>query len=262
MLYLFVLSQLPKTASHFSEVALEFKGGWILREIIFDTETTGLDKNEDRIIEIGCVEMDKRFLTGRHFHVYINPDGRPVHPDAFAVHGISDTQLADKPKFCDIAQDFLKFIEGAKLVAHNAMFDMGFINAELMRMHLEPIANERVVDTLAIARRKHPMGPNNLDALCKRYGIDNSHRQLHGALLDAEILSHVYIELMGGKQGALSLGAAKNHSEKKGKIEATAGISVRKIPLPPRLSEAEIEAHHAYLAKMGKTPLWYKNEPQ
>jgi len=229
-----------------------------MREIIFDTETTGLDKNEDRIIEIGCVEMEKRFLTGRHFHVYINPDGRSVHPDALAVHGISDEQLADKPKFADIAEDFLEFIEGAKLVAHNAMFDMGFINAELGRINKEPITNDRVVDTLGLARRKHPMGPNNLDALCKRYGIDNSHRQLHGALLDAEILSHVYIELIGGKQGALMLSTDREKAAKATKIQSASQNMTRSRELPPRLSKAEIEAHHAYLASMKKTPLWYK----
>jgi len=234
-----------------------------LREIIFDTETTGLDKNDDRIIEIGCVEMEKRFLTGRHFHVYINPDGRKIHPDALAIHGISDEQLADKPKFTDIAQDFLEFIDGAKLVAHNAMFDMGFINAELIRSGFEPIANDRVVDTLAIARRKHPMGPNNLDALCKRYGIDNSHRQLHGALLDAEILSHVYIELAGGKQGALSLDA-KSRQDK----TAQAGnnrvdkMPARPSPLVPRLTKEEIAAHYAYLTQMKTPPLWYSKRPQ
>jgi len=227
-----------------------------LREIIFDTETTGLDKNQDRIIEIGCVEMEKRFLTGRHFHVYINPDGRAVHQDALAVHGISDEQLADKPKFAEIAEDFLEFIEGAKLVAHNAMFDIGFINAELDRLNIEPIAHDRIIDTLSIARRKHPMGPNNLDALCKRYGIDNAHRQLHGALLDAEILSHVYIELMGGKQGSFSLGASKHKQAKKGQNQAAKSL-VRPCSLAPRLSEAEIQAHHAYLAQMRTTPLWY-----
>jgi len=233
-----------------------------MREIIFDTETTGLDKNEDRIIEIGCVEMEKRFLTGRHFHVYINPDGRAVNPDALAVHGISDEQLADKPKFGAIAQDFLEFIEGAKLVAHNAMFDMGFINAELARLGFDPIPNSRVIDTLSIARRKHPMGPNNLDALCKRYGIDNSHRQLHGALLDAEILSHVYIELIGGKQGALSLNTSQQ-ANRADKNAATVNKPLKRPhALPPRLSAEEIEAHHAYLAQMAKPPLWYKGTDQ
>jgi len=233
-----------------------------MREIIFDTETTGLDKNEDRIIEIGCVEMENRFLTGRHFHVYINPDGRRIHADAVAIHGISDEQLADKPKFVDIARDFLEFIEGAKLVAHNALFDMGFINAELDRLNLDPIPNDRVVDTLTIARRKHPMGPNNLDALCKRYGIDNSHRQLHGALLDAEILSHVYIELIGGKQGALSLNGSANIDQKEKNIQQVGKLHLRPTPLPSRLNAQDIEAHHAYLAKMEKKPLWYKVEPQ
>jgi len=229
-----------------------------MREIIFDTETTGLDKNEDRIIEIGCVEMEKRFLTGRHFHVYINPDGRAVHPDALAVHGISNEQLADKPKFGAIAQDFLDFIDGAKLVAHNAMFDMGFINAELARLDLDTIPNDRVIDTLSIARRKHPMGSNTLDALCKRYGIDNSHRRLHGALLDAEILSHVYIELIGGKQGALSLNTSQQASIADKNTATVSKPLKRPASLPSRLSVEERQAHHAYLANMAKTPLWYK----
>ncbi len=155
-----------------------------MREIIFDTETTGLDRLDDRVIEIGGVELINRFPTGRTFHVYINPEGKTVHPDALAVHGISNEQLADKSLFAGVLHDFLDFIDGAKLIAHNAMFDMGFINAELNRLGHPPIHNDRVVDTLALARRKHPMGPNSLDALCRRYGIDNSHRTMHGALLE------------------------------------------------------------------------------
>jgi len=229
-----------------------------MREIIFDTETTGLDKTQDRVIEIGCVEMEDQSLTGRNFHCYINPDGREVHEGALAIHGISNEQLIDKPKFAEIAEDFLKFIEGAKLVAHNALFDLGFINAELARINQTPIEIDRVIDTLAIARRKHPMGPNTLDALCKRYGINNSHRTLHGALLDAEILADVYIELTGGKQRALGLnhtGANKNHAAENN-IQHI--LPQRPTPLRPRLTIEEQAAHQALLAKIGKNALWYR----
>ncbi len=147
-----------------------------MREIVFDTETTGLERLEDRVIEIGGVELINKFPTGRTFHKYINPQGRQVHAEALAVHGISNEQLLDKPTFAEILDEFLEFFDGAKLVAHNAMFDLGFINAELARLGQAEIQVERVVDTLALARRKHPMGPNSLDALCKRYGIENGHR--------------------------------------------------------------------------------------
>jgi len=176
-----------------------------MREIVFDTETTGLDNRADRVIEIGGIELVNRFPTGNTFHEYINPQGRPVHPEALAIHGISDAQLAGKPTFPEIAARFIEFIDGAHLVAHNATFDMGFINMEFERIGHPAVGLERVVDTLAIARRKHPMGPNSLDALCRRYGIDNSHRTRHGALLDSELLAEVYIELIGGKQFALGL---------------------------------------------------------
>lgn len=230
-----------------------------MREIVFDTETTGLARLEDRVIEIGGVEMVNRFLTGRTFHVYINPQGKEVHPDALAVHGISNEQLVDKPVFADIVDDFLAFFDGAKLVAHNAMFDLGFINAELDRLGREPIGTDRIVDTLALARRRNPMGPNTLDALCRRYGIDNSHRTLHGALLDSEILAEVYIELIGGKQTALGLNSDSNQdsSAQSGgaqKIE----LSKRPAPLASRVSEAEKAAHDALVAKMGDKAIWKK----
>lgn len=230
-----------------------------MREIIFDTETTGLERLEDRVIEIGGVEMVDRFLTGRTFHVFINPQGRQVHPDALAVHGISNEQLKDKPVFADIVEDFLEFFDGAKLVAHNASFDMGFINAELDRLGLPPIGNDRVIDTLALARRKHPMGPNTLDALCRRYGIDNSHRTLHGALLDSEILAEVYIELIGGKQTALGLNNDMNDGSQGGvsqniKIE----LPVRQSPLASRISDIEREAHNKLLNTLGEKAIWNK----
>ncbi len=228
-----------------------------MREIIFDTETTGLDPREDRIIELGCVELSNRFPTGRTMHVFINPEGRSVSPEAQAIHGISDTDLADKPVFADILQEFLDFIDGAKLVAHNANFDIGFINAELERLGQPYIDPSRVVDTLAIARRKHPMGPNSLDALCRRYGIDNSHRTKHGALLDAELLAEIYIELVGGRQATFGLEVA-SQGEAGMLREGSTPVSLppRPRPLPSRLSEAERQAHEALVSQMGENALW------
>lgn len=228
-----------------------------MREIIFDTETTGLDKNDDRVIEIGAVELVNRFATGRTFHVYINPQGRDIHPDAQRVHGISAADLADKPSFGAIADQFCEFIEGAKLVAHNAGFDTEFINAEYARLSLPPVTNDRVIDTLQLARRKHPMGPNSLDALCRRYGIDNSHRTLHGALLDAELLAEVYLELNGGKQAALGLVSVETNTAGNRQTESeVVVIGARPAPLPSRLSEAEQLAHEALVRKLGDQAIW------
>ncbi|MGH6762204.1 MAG: DNA polymerase III subunit epsilon [Phyllobacterium sp.] len=230
-----------------------------MREIIFDTETTGLERLEDRIIEIGCIEMINRFPTGKTFHVYINPDGRKIHPDALAVHGIGEEKLAGKPVFSAIANDFLDFTDGATLLAHNATFDMGFINAELNRLGHAPIGNDRVVDTLALARRKHPMGPNSLDALCKRYGIDNSHRTMHGALLDAQLLAEVYIELIGGKQAALGLSvSADADARSSGQSSQKIIVPERPVPLPSRLTEEERAAHSAMVSKIGDKAIWLK----
>ncbi|PRD44362.1 DNA polymerase III subunit epsilon [Phyllobacterium phragmitis] len=233
-----------------------------MREIVFDTETTGLDRLEDRIIEIGGVELVNRFPTGRTFHVFINPQGRAVHPEALAVHGISNEQLSDKPTFAEIANDFLDFFDGAKLIAHNATFDMGFINTELERIGQPAIPNDRVVDTLSLARRRHPMGPNSLDALCRRYGIDNSHRTLHGALLDSEILAEVYIELIGGKQAALGLTIASDTrgSGRGGGAsdETIVIIEARPEPLPSRLSPIQEAAHAALVEKIGSKAIWVK----
>ncbi len=230
-----------------------------MREIIFDTETTGLDKNEDRIIEIGAVELANRFPTGRRFHVYINPEGKQVHPDAERVHGITNAQLAGKPLFAGIVEEFLDFINGAKLVAHNASFDTEFVNAEFTRLGLPPVDQSIVVDTLQLARRKHPMGPNSLDGLCKRYNIDNSHRTLHGALLDAELLAEVYLELTGGRQAALGFSAeedlARSGGDNPGSVPRAAQ---RTRPLPPRLSETEIAAHARMVLTLGKDALWLK----
>ena len=232
-----------------------------MREIIFDTETTGLDNREDRVIEIGGVELENQFPTGRTLHIFINPGSRKVHPDALAIHGITDEFLKDKPPFADVVDEILEFFGDARWVAHNATFDMGFINAELARLSMPPILPERVVDTLSLARRKHPMGPNSLDALCRRYGIDNSHRTKHGALLDSELLAEVYIEMIGGRQTALGLGVAASAGSANDADEADdviLDVLERPRPLAPRLNTAEAEAHDALIAKLGTKGIWSK----
>ncbi|MCA1442201.1 DNA polymerase III subunit epsilon [Ensifer sp. IC4062] len=229
-----------------------------MREIIFDTETTGLDSRDDRVIEIGGVELENQFPTGRTLHLYINPGDRKVHPDALAVHGITDEFLKDKPSFADVVDQILDFFGGARWVAHNATFDISFINAEFARLGLPPVAGEHVTDTLVLARRKHPMGPNSLDALCRRYGIDNSHRAKHGALLDSELLAEVYIEMIGGRQAALGLVTSVTGGQT---IEAEDGpiiILQRPRPLPARLTEVEVAAHAALIAKIGTKAIWSK----
>lgn len=231
-----------------------------MREIIFDTETTGLDNRSDRIIEIGGIELVNHFPTGRTLHLYINPDGTKVHPDALAVHGITDDFLADKPVFAHVVDEVLGFFEGATWIAHNANFDMGFINAELARLGKPPIPQDQVIDTLQLARRKNPMGPNSLDALCRRYGIDNSHRTKHGALLDSELLAEVYIEMIGGRQTALVLGQAETGRVTIEEEETVVAfqIGVRPRPLAPRLSPDEAAAHEAMVAKIGGKAIWAK----
>lgn len=233
-----------------------------MREIIFDTETTGLDNREDRVIEIGGVELENQFPTGRTLHIFVNPGSRKVHPDALAIHGITDEFLKDKPPFADVVEEILGFFGDARWVAHNATFDMGFINAEFARLGMPPIANDRVTDTLALARRKNPMGPNSLDALCRRYGIDNSHRAKHGALLDSELLAEVYIEMLGGRQAALGLVSSKSTGQAIEHDEAPIMIGQRPRPLPNRLSEADLAAHAALIAKIGSKAIWTKYEPQ
>jgi DNA polymerase-3 subunit epsilon len=233
-----------------------------MREIIFDTETTGLDNREDRVIEIGGVELENQFPTGRTLHIYINPGNRKVHPDALAIHGITDESLKDKPPFADVVDQILEFFGDARWVAHNATFDMGFINAEFARLGMPPIAIERVTDTLALARRKHPMGPNSLDALCRRYGIDNSHRAKHGALLDSELLAEVYIEMIGGRQAALGLVSSRSTDQAIELDDAPILIGQRPRPLPNRLSEADLAAHAALIAKIGAKAIWEKYDPQ
>ncbi|PDS79404.1 DNA polymerase III subunit epsilon [Rhizobium sp. L43] len=234
-----------------------------MREIIFDTETTGLDNRADRIIEIGGIELFNHFPTGNVIHIFINPGDQKVHPDALAVHGITDEFLKDKKPFADVAEEILTFFGDAKWIAHNATFDMGFINAEFARIGLPPILPERVVDTLSMARRKHPMGPNSLDALCRRYGIDNSHRTKHGALLDSELLAEVYIEMIGGRQAAFGLSTATSGQNGRGdRAEeddvVIASVLERPRPLAPRLSQSEAQAHEALVAKLGDKGIWAK----
>jgi DNA polymerase III subunit epsilon len=227
-----------------------------MREIIFDTETTGLKANDgDRLVEIGCIEVYNRFPTGQVFHTYLNPQ-RDMPEEAFAVHGLSIDFLKDKPLFSAIAEDLIAFIgEGCPLVAHNASFDIGFINAEFARVGKPPIPMDRVVDTVLIARRKFPNQRNSLDALCERLGIDNSRRTKHGALLDAEILADVYVELMGGRQSALALDPAQMRAAASRGAKAGPARQ-RPEPLPSRLTDAERDAHAAFIAELGPNAIW------
>ncbi|EJF79239.1 DNA polymerase III subunit epsilon [Candidatus Bartonella washoeensis] len=228
-----------------------------MREIIFDTETTGLDKEKDRIIEIGCVEMVDRYLTGRRFHVYLNPQGVIIPDEVVAIHGLTNERLKNEKSFSDIANAFLEFINGATMIAHNASFDIGFLNAELGRVNKPLISVDNIIDTLAMARRKFPMGPNSLDVLCKRFGIDNSHRVLHGALLDAEILADVYIELIGGKQGVLGFDNSGNIDEDvQNEKNVFSAVKIRSHPLSPRLSAQERSMHADFIKKIGEKALW------
>lgn len=226
------------------------------REIILDTETTGLDPSTgDRIVEIGCVEVINSISTGQTFHAYLDPE-RDIPEEAFRVHGLSRDFLAGKPKFAEIAQSLVEFLDDARLVIHNAEFDMKFINAELGRCGVAPITMDRVVDTLAIARRKHPGASNSLDALCARYRIDNSRRTKHGALLDAEILAEVYAELMGGRQKTLELAATIVKTVETVSLEPI--IIERPAPLGLLLQPSEEQAHSDLIAKMGEKALWSK----
>ena len=225
-----------------------------MREIVMDTETTGLDPNSgDRLVEIACVELANYIPTGRVWHQYINPQ-REVPHDAFRIHGLSTQFLADKPLFTDLVESFLEFVDGAKMIFHNASFDMKFINAELIRIERAAIPLERVLDTLALARRKHPAGPNSLDALCKRYNVDNSARTKHGALLDAELLAEVYLQLIGGQQPNFDLTARRA-----GGAAGSAASNIilpRPQPLPVNIADAELEAHVAFIKELGGTAVW------
>lgn len=223
-----------------------------MREIVLDTETTGRDANlGDRIVEIGCVELYNHIPTGRSYHCYINPE-RAMSEGAFKVHGLSDEFLADKPVFGSICDAFLAFIEGARLVIHNAPFDMAFIDMELERLGRPRWPADQVLDTLMMARRKHPGAPASLDALCSRYGIDNARRTKHGALLDAELLAEVYIELIGGKQVDLGLSAPGSA----GPVLAASAPRAERRPAAPRLTDAERAAHAAFLAGMKGDLVW------
>lgn len=227
-----------------------------MREIVLDTETTGFDpESGDRIVEIGAVELMGHMATGETYHVYINPE-RYMPDEAFQVHGLGDEFLADKPKFAEIGQSFLDFIGDSKLIIHNASFDIKFLNAELKWMNLPQIPWEQAIDTLAIARKRFPGSPASLDALCRRFGIDNSSRTLHGALLDSEILAEVYLELIGGRQPDFALSSAPD--QKSGTVVEAWKPKPRPTPLPSRLSEEEAAAHAEFLGQLGDDVLWSK----
>ena len=229
-----------------------------MREIILDTETTGLEPKEGhRIVEIGCVELVNSIPTGRTWHCYLNPE-RDMPEQAFAVHGLSSEFLSGQPLFADKADEFLAFVESAMLVIHNAKFDFGFLNAELERASRPLLAWDRIVDTLALARRRHPGAPASLDALCRRYGIDLSDRDLHGALLDCRLLASVYVELVGGKQARLAL--AGDRAQSADLPGAAATVRPRPMPLPPRLTPDEQEAHRTFVATLGENAVWRRYE--
>jgi DNA polymerase III subunit epsilon len=224
-----------------------------MREIVFDTETTGLDPTQgDRLVEIGCIELLNRFPTGRTFHCYFNPE-RDMPEQAFKIHGLSVEFLRDKPLFAEKVTELIAFLGEAQLVAHNAIFDLGFLNAELERAGHVILSRERLIDTLLIARRKHPGGANRLDDLCTRYAVDNSRRTKHGALLDAELLAEVYVELIGARQAQLVLSQSSAPVHTPG---APIVIRARPLPLAPRVSADELAAHRAFVATLGESPIW------
>lgn len=228
----------------------------MLREIVLDTETTGLDpRRGDRLIEIGCIELVNRIPTGNEYHCFINPE-RNVPAEAEAVHGLSTAFLLDKPLFAEVADKFLEFIAGDTLVIHNAVFDVGFLNAELERLAGPVLSMSRVVDTLQLARRKHPAGPNSLDALCKRYGIDNSKRIKHGALMDSLLLAEVYVELLGERQGNLGLSTKSSRLRGRETAGRAAVRGPRPVPLPPRITDDIVAAHRAFVETLGPKALW------
>jgi len=225
-----------------------------MREIVLDTETTGLDPYQGhRVVEIGCVELMNRIPSGQTFHCYLNPE-RDVPAEALAVHGLTTEFLKDKPSFAEIDDELLAFIGDAPLVIHNAAFDVGFLNAELERAKLSTLTRDRLIDTLLLARRKHPGGPNRLDDLCGRYGIDNSRRTKHGALLDAQILAEVYLELIDARQARLGLAEADDRSAIS--LRTLIAARPRPIALQPRVSQAEREAHRLFVATLGAAAIW------
>jgi len=230
-----------------------------MREIVFDTETTGLDPYQGhRLVEIGCVELINRFPTGQIFHRHLNPE-RAMPAEAFAIHGLSHEFLKSKPVFADVVADLLVFVGDGLLIAHNASFDLGFLNAELERVNQAPIPRDRLVDTLQLARRKYPGSPNRLDDLCARLGVDNSRRTKHGALLDAELLAEVYIELVGARQAQLGLVAVTAAPI----VISNFGISSKSRPvaLPPRVTDIERAAHRALVAELGAKAIWNEYLP-
>ncbi|NCF79485.1 MAG: DNA polymerase III subunit epsilon [Alphaproteobacteria bacterium] len=246
-----------------------------MREIVLDTETTGLDPaNGDRIVEIGCLELVNRLPTGQTYHVYINPE-RDVPREAEAVHGLSAKFLSDKPLFAEIADEFAAFVKGAALIIHNASFDMKFLNAELAKLGRDDLRDNQIIDTLAMARKKFPGAPASLDALCRRFGVDNSNRDLHGALIDSELLAGVYLELSGGRQPGLVFQADAAKSQDISEAGAARGQNQsltaeaihpkqprrrRETPLAPRLTEAERAAHQSFLQALPQRALWLKDD--
>lgn len=224
-----------------------------MREIVLDTETTGMDPDKgDRIIEIGCVELHNHMPTGRHFHKYINPE-RDVPAEATAVHGITAEFLKDKPVMAEVVEEFVAFIKGARLVIHNAEFDMKFINWEIRKLGFPSMSMRDVTDTLAIARQRFPGSPANLDALCRRFEIDNSNRTLHGALLDAQLLAEVYLELMGGRQHDFSF---DNPAKAAAHLSGIAGARRAHRPARNFPLSADERALHAQMVGKMKNPLW------
>ncbi len=229
-----------------------------MREIVLDTETTGLDPRNDRIIEIGCVELFNHVPTGVTFHTYLNPK-REIAAEAFNVHGISGDFLSDKPQFGEIAVAFSGFIADTQLVIHNAAFDLGFLNSEFDRIGFGKLPPGRAIDTLLIARRKFPGAQNSLDGLCRRFNIDISDRELHGALKDSHLLAAVYLELVGGAQAGLALdnpAAGQDQAAGTGSMAGAAMRPGRPAPLPSLLTEAENAAHKAFVAEFGGEPIW------
>jgi len=242
-----------------------------MRQIVLDTETTGFDaEGSDRIVEIGCLELLNHMPTGETFHVYCNPE-RMMPDEAFGVHGIGpdlleppqdakpgQVTLRDKPLFKAVAQGFLDYVQDSQMVIHNAKFDMRFLNAELKRNGFRTLPMDQSLDTLAMARKKFPGSPATLDALCRRYGIDNSNRVLHGALLDSEILADVYLEMIGGRQPDFGLSAVSTGGGGDGAAQDSWRPFPRPAPLPNRITEAETTAHDAFVEKMGDEALWKK----
>lgn len=229
----------------------------MIREIVLDTETTGLSPADGhRVVEIGCVELINHVPTGKHLHIYLNPE-RDMPEEARRIHGLDDAFLADKPLFAAEAESFLEFVENDTLIIHNAAFDIGFLNAELERC-TRPALTNPVIDTVKLARERNPGARANLDALCKQYGIDNSKRTLHGALLDSEILADVYLELIGGRQVALALSAEAEANRAVAPGETRKPVRARPEPLPQRVDEATQSAHEGFIESLGADAIWAK----